>query len=234
MCDTVCGDGVWVPGKEGCDDGNFDAGDGCTPDCFVEKGAECRAEDSGPSVCQTCGDGRQEGTEACDDGGASGACVGGCAVVVPGWRCTTAGCMLGPAEVAAPAPVAIEAATITWQWEAPDGFGAPVLYYLCALASVLTSGSEANWTAAVMLNATPAATSGEKQQLLAWGNLSAGTAYQLRVRACSAVGCGRFGQPSIAVRTPDTPPIELLRLMGGALEIGLLNQVTSFTYPITL
>ena len=34
-CEPVCGDGI-TEGNEECDDGNNDAGDGCSPDCQVE------------------------------------------------------------------------------------------------------------------------------------------------------------------------------------------------------
>ena len=97
----------------------------------------------------------------CDDGGASRACIAGCSAVRPGWRCSAAGCIPGPAEVAAPAPATVEAAAITWRWEAPNSLGSPVLYYLCVLAPALDGSGEANWTAAALLNATPAAAAAE-------------------------------------------------------------------------
>jgi cysteine-rich repeat protein len=41
----VCGDGTREPGcNEECDDGNQDAGDGCSPTCLVEPGLGCTAE----------------------------------------------------------------------------------------------------------------------------------------------------------------------------------------------
>ena len=64
-----CGDGV-VEADEGeaCDDGNTDAGDGCSAVCAVEDGYVCGGE---PSTCSTvCGDNIQAGLEACDDGNA--------------------------------------------------------------------------------------------------------------------------------------------------------------------
>ena len=81
VCQTVCGDGRWTPPWEGCDDGNLAPGDGCSAACEPEHGAACRGAAGARSVCATCGDGRREGWEACDDGGASGACLDGCAAV---------------------------------------------------------------------------------------------------------------------------------------------------------
>ncbi|HRI09002.1 MAG TPA: DUF4215 domain-containing protein, partial [Nannocystaceae bacterium] len=50
---VVCGDGVTnVSAGEACDDGNTDAGDGCSPACALE----------------SCGDGEVAGAEECDDG----------------------------------------------------------------------------------------------------------------------------------------------------------------------
>ena len=66
-----CGDGV-VVFPEQCDDGNKTAGDGCSDLCKVEIGFKCTVgiSSQNPSVCTptTCGDGKKEGAEACDDG----------------------------------------------------------------------------------------------------------------------------------------------------------------------
>ncbi|MDD5025813.1 MAG: DUF4215 domain-containing protein [Candidatus Peribacteraceae bacterium] len=60
----TCGDGA-VEGAEECDDGDTDAGDGCSATCTVETGYSCAGE---PSVCTVvCGDGLIVGSEACDD-----------------------------------------------------------------------------------------------------------------------------------------------------------------------
>jgi fibro-slime domain-containing protein len=72
---TRCGDGVKVP-PEQCDDGNRVAGDGCSPACQIEFGYKCSGShpndpnDPSTSACTptTCGDGKVEGTEGCDDG----------------------------------------------------------------------------------------------------------------------------------------------------------------------
>lgn len=69
QCDTpgapctpaVCGNGK-REGKEQCDDGNFDLGDGCSPFCKLEPSCT-----NGPCV-SACGDGILLGNEQCDDG----------------------------------------------------------------------------------------------------------------------------------------------------------------------
>jgi cysteine-rich repeat protein len=69
-CVLTCGDGLRGQGEE-CDDGDTDAGDGCTARCEIESGWACfDDEDTLTSACeQTCGDGvlRIPGEE-CDDG----------------------------------------------------------------------------------------------------------------------------------------------------------------------
>lgn len=71
---VVCGDGV-LGGPERCDPPNV--GQGCSALCEVEPGYVCDpppspASSKTPSRCHktTCGDGKQEGAEACDDGNA--------------------------------------------------------------------------------------------------------------------------------------------------------------------
>ena len=55
-----CGNGE-VEGREGCDDGNTDPGDGCDGVCDVEVGWSCEDE---PSACSPeCGDGKVTGSE---------------------------------------------------------------------------------------------------------------------------------------------------------------------------
>lgn len=70
----TCGDGL-LTGAEamsgGCDDGNTEAGDGCSDQCTVETGWDCDASE--PTQCTAiCGDGLVVGAEAlaggCDDG----------------------------------------------------------------------------------------------------------------------------------------------------------------------
>ena len=75
---SLCGDGIKGDDEE-CDDGNTTDGDGCTSECKVEEGYECRGA---PSTCysENCGDGVVVGQEGCDDGnttdgdGCSAAC----------------------------------------------------------------------------------------------------------------------------------------------------------------
>ena len=90
-CETDCGDGIWVDGYEGCDDGPTGSGDGCTAECEVEYGYACDAEPLATSVCDTeCGDGLAADVEECDDGndqnddGCSSACI-----PEAGWSCAT-------------------------------------------------------------------------------------------------------------------------------------------------
>jgi cysteine-rich repeat protein len=65
----ACGDSVVDAGEE-CDDGNRQPGDGCDPDCMLER----------------CGDGVQDAGEACDAGAANGhdlCCSADCRLVDP-------------------------------------------------------------------------------------------------------------------------------------------------------
>lgn len=112
-CDTdcslaVCGDGVSNGSAgESCDDGNTDAGDGCSPTCGLEIPADCGngvldegelCDESGAqsSFCNTdctlsaCGDGKlnPEAGETCDDGNSlpGDGCSETCVVEAPS-RC---------------------------------------------------------------------------------------------------------------------------------------------------
>lgn len=71
-CLVRCGDGARGQG-EACDDGNVSAGDGCDPDCAIERGWACREpRTGGTSACEeTCGDGLIDTFEECDDGDAN-------------------------------------------------------------------------------------------------------------------------------------------------------------------
>ena len=86
VCDPqTCGDGL-ITGTESCDDGNTDAGDGCSVACAVEDGWSCEDE---PSDCaEVCGDGVITDSEACDDGNTDDGdgCSASCAVE-EGWEC---------------------------------------------------------------------------------------------------------------------------------------------------
>ncbi|OGJ82556.1 hypothetical protein A3J91_02395 [Candidatus Peribacteria bacterium RIFOXYC2_FULL_58_10] len=81
----VCGNGA-IEGSEACDDGDTDAGDGCSATCTVESGYACIGE---PSVCTLmCGDGDVDAGETCDDGNVSAGdgCSAACAVET-GYSC---------------------------------------------------------------------------------------------------------------------------------------------------
>lgn len=78
LCHQIarCGDGLRFP-PELCDDGNLTAGDGCSPTCKLEIGYKC---DGSPSACThtTCGDGKIEGAEGCDEGNGNAMPFDGC------------------------------------------------------------------------------------------------------------------------------------------------------------
>ena len=117
ICDdlqaSVCGNGVREPG-EVCDDGNADAGDGCSPACaFVDNlvdGSDCSAigdlecasgvcdSNETPDTCEaanTCGNGALEAGESCDDGNSTGGdgCSSTCFVdsIADGGDCSSGG-----------------------------------------------------------------------------------------------------------------------------------------------
>ncbi len=84
-----CGNG-FIDTFEACDDGNADAGDGCSSACRLEEGWQCRVP--GRDCVPYCGDGSiVAGREGCDDGNAiSGdGCSSTCSEE-PGWDCGTA------------------------------------------------------------------------------------------------------------------------------------------------
>ena len=96
-----CGDGL-IAGKEQCDDGNSKSGDGCSATCTLE--APGPTEKDGwvcptpgkACVRTTCGNGKLEGSEQCDDGnnnmgdGCSPFCRAEPICPVGGGACTTA------------------------------------------------------------------------------------------------------------------------------------------------
>lgn len=93
-CKTTCGDGITAD-VETCDDGNTDAGDGCSATCTVEDGYTCTGtpsvctDDSVPPPVPVCGDAKVDTGEACDDGNttAGDGCSATC-TVESGWACT--------------------------------------------------------------------------------------------------------------------------------------------------
>jgi len=67
-----CSDGA-LNDDEQCDDGNKDAGDGCSANCLVvEQGYACPTPGAECVLAALCGDGLQIGEEQCDDGNARG------------------------------------------------------------------------------------------------------------------------------------------------------------------
>lgn len=85
---SPCGNEVLDPGEE-CEDGNREAGDGCSSGCTVEHGWDCTGT---PSYCTTtCGDGViAAGVEQCDQEGAPvsyDGCSATCQSEV-GWLCS--------------------------------------------------------------------------------------------------------------------------------------------------
>jgi cysteine-rich repeat protein len=219
-CDTVCGDNIWLgPGKEKCDDGNNANGDGCSSACTIEPGATCvRAAGPGRgSLCYTCGNQIVEPGEACDDGNRSGACAADCRSVRPGWTCTPAGgsCTGGPLPPPLPQSIGVGVSWVVWEWNSADGLGLPVLYYDCRVAQA--AGPSMDWGKAAVLNVTASA-AGVRPQLVAT-NLSAATVYSVRIRACSAAGCG---SPSLDSFPTTTLPAAYLALQ--AMGAGLAEQ----------
>jgi len=89
----VCGDGMRGV-TEACDDGDVDAGDGCSPTCEIEEGFRCLP--SGMCRAIVCGDGRIETPERCDDSntGAGDGCSSVCQLE-DGWLCPIAGVACG-------------------------------------------------------------------------------------------------------------------------------------------
>ena len=93
-----CGNGVLDDG-ESCDDGNKNAGDGCSMICQVPAGWTCTGT---PSVCNmagVCGDGLLGSSETCDDGNttAGDGCSANCKMIDPGYECRVPGRRCVPA-----------------------------------------------------------------------------------------------------------------------------------------
>lgn len=69
MCTEICGDGLDF-GTLGCEDGNTDAGDGCSATCTVETNYICSGgtSTSVDTCVYSCGEGYNSGENECDDG----------------------------------------------------------------------------------------------------------------------------------------------------------------------
>ena len=89
---AVCGNGK-QEGSEECDDGNVQAGDGCSSDCRQETDWICVTPGQPCQSTVVCGDRRISGDEACDDGNTVGGdgCSADCQSVEPGWQCRVPG-----------------------------------------------------------------------------------------------------------------------------------------------
>jgi len=103
-CERMCGNGKLDPG-ETCDDSNINSEDGCTgtcngsncpPVCTIEPDYTCATVGQSciytpPPPPPQCGNGKIEGSEACDDGNVTGGdgCSSTC-IVEAGWKCTAA------------------------------------------------------------------------------------------------------------------------------------------------
>ena len=89
---NICGDGDWLDGTEGCDDGNLDNGDGCDSTCIEETGYTCTGANGTTQTCSTtCGDGvLVTATETCDDFNTADGdgCSADCSTEETGWTCT--------------------------------------------------------------------------------------------------------------------------------------------------
>jgi cysteine-rich repeat protein len=224
VCNTTCGDGILVGSTEQCDDGNLLGGDGCSSSCLVEAGAVCTVDLNMKSVCQTCGNHKLEGSEACDDGWESGACASDCRSVTLGWKCNDV-CVAGPSPVHKPLSPSQTSSSITWIWSLPNGNGLPVRNFVCRLAPAVygpDGNITVNWTALSVYNMT--SDQSQKQQQLVTSNLSVSTAFIFQVSACSSVGCSPFGMSSPIVETLPLPQQNFGQI-GNLLQGESISQV---------
>jgi fibro-slime domain-containing protein len=92
IVNPACGDSSVSSGEQ-CDDGDTDAGDGCSATCQVESGYVCPTVGQQCDSVEYCGDGfLRDGAEQCDDGNQSpvDGCDGGCNIL-PNFICPTPG-----------------------------------------------------------------------------------------------------------------------------------------------
>gem|GEM_PF-4985751 len=82
-----CGNGI-IEGQEQCDDGNSENNDGCSSECKVDEGWQCKGEPSHCVKLNKCGNGIIEDQEQCDDGNSENndGCSSECKVD-EGWQC---------------------------------------------------------------------------------------------------------------------------------------------------
>jgi fibro-slime domain-containing protein len=93
-----CGNGVIDQG-ETCDDGNKNAGDGCSMICQVPAGWTCTGQPSKCNMAGVCGDGILGASEACDDMNTTSGdgCSADCKTVESGYECRVPGRKCVPA-----------------------------------------------------------------------------------------------------------------------------------------
>ena len=85
----VCGNEVIEDGEQ-CDDGDANAGDGCSDTCQIETEDGWTCDGAEPTECWRCGDGFLDPGEECDTGFLLGNDIEGCTdacTIVPGWEC---------------------------------------------------------------------------------------------------------------------------------------------------
>ena len=87
-----CGNGVLDDG-ELCDDGNKNAGDGCSAICQIPAGWTCSGTPSTCTMAGVCGDGMLGSSETCDDGNKTDGdgCSGDCKKIDTGYECRVPG-----------------------------------------------------------------------------------------------------------------------------------------------
>lgn len=221
-CTAVCGDSVQAMAAEECDDGNDATGDGCDATCEIEPDFTCVSDAAGLSVCQSCGNGKTEGTEACDDEGAAGGCNDMCSGIDAGWLCSGGSasspdvCVGGPATPAAPTFKLVTDSSITFAWLAVTGNGLPITGY------TLEYRDEA---APDVWNAV-AATTELKVKL---DNLRPSASFRARVTAATTAGSSAVSALSAVATTLDAEEtVELETDSNASDELnGLMDNLLS-------
>ena len=194
-CSVRCGDGRRVLGHEECDDGNTIKNDGCSDACTVETGGICVEDLALKSTCQKCGNGIVEGTELCDDGGVSTACLG-CSSVKPGYKCVDTVCFSGPDQVTMPLLNGAQETSMVVMWSRPNDYGLPIVKYEVRLH---LNGSSSRLSRSVEYTVTAQDTAIITHE---FHNLTSSTSYFALVRACNVERCGQnFSKPSNVLST---------------------------------
>jgi fibro-slime domain-containing protein len=89
---VLCGN-AQKESSEQCDDGNVEAGDGCSDSCTLEPGYECKVPGQRCALNVVCGDGQMGPREVCDDANAEGGdgCSADCRSIETDFSCATPG-----------------------------------------------------------------------------------------------------------------------------------------------